>query len=102
MDNFKDLLKAMHPLSRNMHIRFQFRKFTDFQKPLCEFQGKKSYLRDRCDWSRLPGGEKVFAERERLRMSSVYRIVGGREFSRGRVISLPPVALHALHSHKSE
>lgn len=34
MDVFKDLLKAMRLLSRNMHIGFQFRKFTDFQKPL--------------------------------------------------------------------
>lgn len=102
MDVFKDLLQTMCPLSRNMHIYFRFRKFTHFQKLLCEFQSKKSYLRDSCDWNWLSERERVSTARERLGMSSVCRMVESRGFSPGRVISLTPVPLHALNSQKSK
>lgn len=42
IDIFKDLLRAMHPLSRNMFIHSQFWKFTDFHKPAHELQSENS------------------------------------------------------------
>lgn len=62
---FKDLLKAMHLLFRNVLMHSHFRKFTDFQNLICELQSKKSCLRDRCDWNWLSGRKKVLAQ-ERL------------------------------------
>lgn len=59
---FKDLLKAMHPFSRNILIHSQLRKFTDFQKPSSELQSKKSCLIDRYDRNWLSGGERVLAQ----------------------------------------
>lgn len=102
MDVFEGLLEALYPFSRNLHTHFQFREFTDFQKCLCECQSKKSYHRGRCDGNQLLGGERVFTARESLGMSSVCRIVGGRESSRGGVIPFLPLPSHALRFTKAK